>query len=106
MEKKSVLFKSHFSEHPNTESGVQEFSLKTVTLQNLEQLSELVNFLEVFKVSGGQVFVHRRKWFKELFNFVLRLSRVVVGMEMPGRTQLDVAFHLQKTTKRYRKEKK
>ncbi len=48
---------SDFSEHQITEKGVQEFSLKTVTLQNLEQLSELVNFLEVFKVSGGRVFV-------------------------------------------------
>jgi hypothetical protein len=50
---------SDFSEHQITEKGVQEISLKTVTLQNLEQLSELVNFLEVFKVSGGRVFVQQ-----------------------------------------------
>jgi hypothetical protein len=43
------LFKTHFSEHQNTESGVQEFSLKTVTLEILEQLCELVNFLKLFK---------------------------------------------------------
>ncbi len=58
---KSVLFKSHFSdffEHQITGKGVQEFSLKTVTLEILEQLSELVNFLELFKVWGGRVFVH------------------------------------------------
>jgi hypothetical protein len=60
---------SDFSEHQSTESGVQEFSLKTVTLQNLEQLSELVNFLEVFKVSGGRVFVQYRKGFRKLFKF-------------------------------------
>jgi hypothetical protein len=60
---KSVLFKSHFSdfsEHQITGRGVQEFSLKTVTLEIPEQLYELVNFLELFKVWGGRFFVHHQ----------------------------------------------
>ena len=66
---------SDFSEHQNTESGVQEFSLKTVTLQNLEQLSELVNFLEVFKVSGGRVFVRSQEGVqKVLFKYLYNLE--------------------------------
>jgi hypothetical protein len=55
---------SDFSEHQNTESGVQEFSLKTVTLQNLEQLSELVNFLGVFKVGVDGFLYKKRKVFR------------------------------------------
>ena len=67
---------SDFSEHQNTESGVQEFSLKTVTLEILEQLSELVNFLELFKVWGGRVFVHHQGMGSENCSSFLVRSKV------------------------------
>jgi hypothetical protein len=42
-----------FSEHQITEDGVQIFSLKTVTLQNLEQFLKLVNFMGIVQKSDG-----------------------------------------------------
>ena len=88
---------SDFSEHQNTESGVQEFSLKTVTLQNLEQLSELVNFLGVFKMGVDGFLYNHRKVFRIVFNFLLPLRRVSV---MRAAAAGDLAFHVENTRNR------
>jgi hypothetical protein len=46
--------RSHFfPEHQITEDGVQDFSLKTVTLQNLEQFLKLVNFMGIVQKCDG-----------------------------------------------------
>jgi len=50
---KSVLFKSHFSdfsEHQITGKGVQEFSIKTVTLEIFEQLESMRNEFQNNKI--------------------------------------------------------
>ena len=75
---------SDFSEHQITEKGVQEISLKTVTLQKSEQLLKQVNFLGVVQKNGHEFFLGVFRIVFNLWSHAATLSTLVISSRLAG----------------------